>query len=79
MPGDQYVNVTASIPLKTRLRLDKTAEEYGISRANLVLHFIETGLRSIGEPLEASTTNLDAERHASGVPIVVNNGLRRML
>lgn len=79
MPGDQYVTVTASIPAKTRMRLDKTAAEYGISRANLVLHFIETGLRSIGEPLEASTTNIDAERRESGVPIVVNNGLRRLL
>jgi len=79
MPADQYVQVTAEIPYKTKSRLDKTALEYGLSRANLILHFIETGLRSIGEPLEASTTNIDAERRPNGVPINVNNTLRKML
>lgn len=79
VPGDQYQTVTASIPHKTVLRLDKTAMEYGLSRANLVLHFIETGLRSIGEPLEVSTTNLDGEKNKAGLPVNLRNNLRKML
>lgn len=79
MSGDRYQTVTASIPYKTIGQLNRAAEEYGISRANLIMHFVEQGLSDMGFPLEVSPTNLNGIRRDTGTPVSVQNMKRKIL
>lgn len=79
MADDQYMTVSAQIPLKTAMKLDKLAMEYRLSRANTILRLLEKGIMDHGEVIEVSSVSPDGLRRKDGIPVSVNNGLRNML
>jgi predicted DNA-binding protein len=79
MAVDHYRQVSFQLPNKTIERVDKLAEEYGLSRGNTLMKLVEAGLRSHDEPLEVTSTNTDGVKNQFGANAYVNNSLRKLL
>jgi len=68
------VNVTCRLPHKSLQLVNRYAEEYNMSRANMLVRLIETGLLAIGEQRLERTSTLQ-----EGVPSAVAYPLRKIL
>lgn len=79
MPNDHYILISAQVPFKTVQRIDKLAQEYGLSRANTIVKLLEHAAKIHGEPIQTSSTTPNGERRKDGVSITINNELRKIL
>jgi len=79
MAVDHYHAVSFQISYKTLQRVEKLAQEFGMSRANTLQKLVEEALHQHGEPLEDSTTFNKGEKNRYSRPKRVINELRRLL
>jgi len=79
MAVDNYQAVSFQISYKTLQRVEKLAQEFGMSRANTLQKLVEEALYHHGEPLETSTTFNKGEKNRYDRPKTVVNELRRVL
>jgi hypothetical protein len=80
MTADAYVTVSAQIPIKTAAMLNKLAEEYGLSRANMIMKIIEAAVLQQEEPIEVSTVTPEGSRDKrTGLAKRLNMSHRKLL
>ena len=78
MADDQYLPVTAMIPTKIVMALDKIANLHSLRRAKLVAKILATTVQSLGERVETDSTVV-GEKNDLGVSKSIRISMRDLL
>ena len=76
-PDFGYQTCGVKVPLKILNSIEKLMEIYDLSRARMIIKLIEIGLQHVGEDVERTSTCEGKVK--DGIPITLNQGLRKVL